>query len=159
MLSWLKSKVDKVAPTLPEQVTLNQSTVQDPVPSIDVGSSGDQTASKGGAKNLADTDIGSVEAKPADPLVQLTTLNATFEDVVAAYKIFLGRLPESVDLVQDRLGIPCDKLLIQGLTSKEFLDKHDNQKIILAIAKKILEMQKLEGAPTESDVPETKEAG
>lgn len=39
------------------------------------------------------------ETLPPKVLSQLETLKSTREDVIAAYKIFLGRLPESMELV------------------------------------------------------------
>jgi hypothetical protein len=132
MLNWFKSKGDKVTPALLEKA--DQEPIIENTTSKIVSISPHKQEPKSNSTE---------EAKSVSPLIQLTTLNATSEDVVAAYKIFLGRLPESADQVQSRLGISCDNLLFQALTSKEFLDKPDNQKIILVIAKRILDLQKM----------------
>ena len=70
---------------------------------------------------------------------QLLSLKATREDVIAAYKIFLGRLPESMQVVDPRVGAPSSAILVDFLASKEFLGNPAKSQLVLALAKKILE--------------------
>ena len=74
------------------------------------------------------------QSKPvaAPPLMTLA------EDVVAAYKLFLGRLPENLDVVQLRVGHPAERTLFEFMVAPEFLQKEDNAKRVLALAKQVL---------------------
>lgn len=72
-------------------------------------------------------------------LGQMDTTRATREDVIAAYKIFLGRLPESMEVVDPRVGVSPAALLVDFLASKEFLDQAPKSQLVLAVAKKILD--------------------
>ncbi len=62
---------------------------------------------------------------PDDPeskvLGQMDTLKANREDVIAAYKSFLGRLPESMEAVDTKVGVAPSAILIDFIISKEFL--------------------------------------
>jgi hypothetical protein len=73
---------------------------------------------------------------------QMETMRATAEDVIAAYKIFLGRVPESMDVVTPRVGQNVGSVLVDFLTSKEFLDQAPRAQLVLAVAKKILDERK-----------------
>lgn len=73
---------------------------------------------------------------------QMDTIKATREDVIAAYKIFLGRLPESMEVVGPRVGVAPAALLVDFLASKEFLDQAPKAQLVLAVAKKILDARK-----------------
>ena len=75
-------------------------------------------------------------------LGQMDTITATREDVIAAYKIFLGRLPESMEVVDPRVGVSPAALLVDFLASKEFLDHPPKSQLVLAVAKKILDERK-----------------
>ncbi len=75
-------------------------------------------------------------------LGQMDTIKATREDVIAAYKIFLGRLPESMEVVDPRVGVSPAALLVDFLASKEFLDQAPKSQLVLAVAKKILDERK-----------------
>ena len=68
-----------------------------------------------------------------------TADQATREDVIAAYKIFLGRLPESMEVVDPRVGVAPAALLVDFLASKEFLDQTPKAQLVLAVAKKIID--------------------
>jgi hypothetical protein len=70
---------------------------------------------------------------------QMDTIKATREDVIAAYKIFLGRLPESMEVVDPRVGVVPAALLVDFLASKEFLDQAPKAQLVLAVAKKIID--------------------
>ncbi len=95
------------------------------------------------------------DASPAaepEVLGQMDTMKATREDVIAAYKIFLGRVPESMEVVDPRVGVAPAALLVDFLASKEFLDQAPKAQLVLAVAKKILDERKqaaaAEGAAT-----------
>jgi hypothetical protein len=77
----------------------------------------------------------------AEPEVagQMGTIKATREDVIAAYKIFLGRLPESMEVVDPRVGVAPAALLVDFLASKEFLDQAPKAQLVLTVAKKIID--------------------
>ena len=85
-------------------------------------------------------------------LGQMDTLKATREDVIAAYKIFLGRLPESMEVVDPRVGVAPLAILVDFLISKEFLDQASKSQLILALAKKILDDRK-QASPSEEAAP------
>lgn len=101
------------------------------------------------------------EAEPAaetasvhvpEVLGQMDTMKATREDVIAAYKIFLGRVPESMEVVDPRVGQPAAAVLVDFLASKEFLDQAPKSQLVLAVAKKILDERK-QAAAAESAAP------
>jgi hypothetical protein len=83
---------------------------------------------------------------------QMGTMKATREDVIAAYKIFLGRLPESMEVVDPRVGVAPSALLVDFLASKEFLDQAPKSQLVLAVAKKILDERK-QAAAAEGAAP------
>lgn len=68
-------------------------------------------------------------------------LFAQAEDVVAAYKLFLGRFPESIDVVQLRVGLPVDRILYEFMVSPEFLSKEANTAQVLGLAKRLIREQ------------------
>jgi len=78
---------------------------------------------------------------------QMDTMKATREDVIAAYKIFLGRLPESMEVVEPRVGVTPFALLVDFLASKEFLDQAPKSQLVLAVAKKVLDAREQEAPP------------
>ena len=82
-----------------------------------------------------------VATKPLTDYVQMASMQASAEDVIAAYKIFLGRLPESAQVVQQRTGLPVATLLIDFLASAEFLGHPMRAKLLLGLAKRVIETQ------------------
>jgi hypothetical protein len=82
-----------------------------------------------------------VATKPLADYVQMASMQASAEDVIAAYKIFLGRLPESAQVVQQRTGLPVATLLIDFLASAEFLGHPMRAKLLLGLAKRVIESQ------------------
>jgi hypothetical protein len=82
-----------------------------------------------------------VTTKPLTDYVQMASMQASAEDVIAAYKIFLGRLPESAQVVQQRTGLPVATLLIDFLASAEFLGHPMRSKLLLGLAKRVIETQ------------------
>jgi hypothetical protein len=73
---------------------------------------------------------------------QMSTLKVTREDVIAFYKIFLGRLPESMEVVDPRVGASGFALLADFLASNEFLDDPQKSQLVLLVAKKIVDARK-----------------
>jgi hypothetical protein len=63
-------------------------------------------------------------------------------DVVAAYKIFLGRLPETRQVIESRVGMHPERLLASFITAPEFRARKQFSPIILALAKEIIEENK-----------------
>jgi hypothetical protein len=105
-------------------------------------------------------ESGQVSDQPAEPmseatgslLGQMDTMKSTREDVIAAYKIFLGRLPESMEVVDPRVGVSPAALLVDFLISKEFPDQASKSQLVLAVAKKILDERK-QASATEGAAP------
>ncbi len=69
----------------------------------------------------------------------LSNLSATASDVVAAYKIFLKRLPESMDVTNSRVGLDTNKLLLAFFCSDEFLHYDQNRELVLKLSKQVQE--------------------
>ena len=86
-------------------------------------------------------DKSTATTKPLTDYVQMASMQASAEDVIAAYKIFLGRLPESAQVVQQRTGLPVATLLIDFLASAEFLGHPMRAKLLLGLAKRVIETQ------------------
>ena len=85
------------------------------------------------------------EAKPdSQPLTQQGTqpLRMAKEDVIAAYKIFLNRLPESTTVMNLRIGGSTEANLIDFVLADEFLKRPEVSPLILGFAKQIIERQK-----------------
>jgi hypothetical protein len=64
------------------------------------------------------------------------------EDVVAAYKIFLDRLPENMEVIELRVGATSQQLFNSFLTSQEFLDRRECWPAVIKAAQSIVEMNK-----------------
>jgi hypothetical protein len=77
-------------------------------------------------------------------------LVTTREDVIAAYKIFLGRMPESEDVITLWLSSNPEAVLAGFLKSQEFLGHPQKAPFILALAKKILDDRKQAESSTDS---------
>ena len=69
-------------------------------------------------------------------------LQMTKEDVIAAYKIFLNRLPESTAVIDRRIGSAAEANLIQFVLADEFLKRPEVSPMILGVAKQIIDRQK-----------------
>ena len=70
------------------------------------------------------------------------TMKATHEDVVAAYKLFLRRFPESQEVVNLRVDHSMDTLLNAFILSDEFIQNKTNWYAVVEAAKKIVELSK-----------------
>jgi len=77
-------------------------------------------------------------------------LRMTKEDVIAAYKIFLNRLPESATVMNLRIGGSTEANLIDFVLADEFLKRPEVRPLILGLAKQITERQKAAGLPTKT---------
>jgi len=78
-----------------------------------------------------------VPSAAPDVEVPIDTIKMTQEDVVAAYKIFLRRKPENQMVVESRLGLSREKLLVNFITAKEFIKYPENINLILQTARQI----------------------
>ena len=70
-------------------------------------------------------------------------ISVTKEDIIAAYKIFLNRLPESSEVMQAKVGKGSDTVLIGFTLADEFLKRPEVAELILKVAQKVVQEQKL----------------
>ena len=82
------------------------------------------------------------EPQPQLPAGQLDQIEMTREDVIAAFKIFLGRQPESEEVLKTWIGVKPQALLVDFLRSSEFLGNPTKSQLVLVLAKKILDERK-----------------
>jgi len=59
------------------------------------------------------------------------------DEVIAAYRLFLRRDPESDEVIAPRLGITREKLLSTFIVSPEFLQRAENVNLVLEVAKSV----------------------
>ena len=157
-----KSDVQDVEPKVgiePSMGSLNEEPfkVQDTVVSVAVPMPDTAPAEEPSSKieeSAVQTEVSQEAPDDSESKVlgQMDTLKATREDVIAAYKIFLGRLPESMEVVDPRVGVAPSAILLDFLISKEFLDQSSKSQLILALAKKILDDRK-QTSPSEEATP------
>ena len=102
--------------------------------------------------------VGISEASTKTPITQMSGMNCAPEDVIAAYKIFLGRLPENMQVIQPWVGAPSEKLLIDFMVSNEFLSNPDRVKFVVNLAKKIIEAHAATTANAEGGATKTQDA-
>jgi hypothetical protein len=62
---------------------------------------------------------------------------ATREDIVAIYKLFLGRFPENEEVITPRIGLEMPLLLKSFLLSDEFIERQENWPMLLQAEEKI----------------------
>lgn len=74
------------------------------------------------------------EIAPQGETPALPLIAATREDVIAAYKIFLDRLPESEEVITPRIGLARERILSSFMTSKYFLSRPKNIQLLLLTA-------------------------
>ena len=67
---------------------------------------------------------------------------ANREDIIAAYKIFLNRLPESSEVLQAKVGKGSDTILIGFTLADEFLKRPEVAEVLLRLAQEVLNDQK-----------------
>ena len=68
-------------------------------------------------------------------------------DVVAAYKLFLGRLPETRKVIEARIGMHPERFLASFITAPEFRARKQFAPIILSLAKEIINENKKSATP------------
>ena len=68
---------------------------------------------------------------------QLSVTSMTAEDIIGAYKVFLNRHPESMNVIQPRVGMTADMVLVDFLTSSEFLSRKGVDKLVANMLKKM----------------------
>lgn len=78
--------------------------------------------------------------KKVIPIVS-SEMKATASDVIAAYKLFLNRMPENEDVLNLRVGRNVENVLTEFLISPEFRKRHQLDQVILALAADILKRQ------------------
>lgn len=69
-------------------------------------------------------------------------ITVTKEDVIAAYKIFLNRLPESSEAMQAKIGKGSDTILIGFTLADEFLKRPEVAEMLLRVAQQVLKDQR-----------------
>jgi hypothetical protein len=90
-------------------------------------------------------------AAPSEAPTQMNSMAMSQEDIIAAYKIFLKRHPENLEVVQPRVGLSGDRVLLDFLSSGEFTSRPEVVQLIFALAKKMLEEQKAKSATEPSN--------
>jgi len=88
---------------------------------------------------------------PSEAPTQMNSMAMSQEDIIAAYKIFLKRHPENLEVVQPRVGLSGDRVLLDFLSSGEFTSRPEVVQLIFALAKKLLEEQKAKSATEPSN--------
>lgn len=83
--------------------------------------------------------VGADEKAPiASPAVAVAAdVGVGRDEVVAAYRLFLCRDPESDTVIEPRLGMSREKLLSTFIVSPEFLQRSDNVKLLLEVARSL----------------------
>lgn len=97
-------------------------------------------------------------AAPSEALTQMNSMAMSQEDIIAAYKIFLKRHPENLEVVQPRVGLSGDRVLLDFLSSGEFTSRPEVVQLIFALAKKLLEEQKAKSATEPSNTGDAEPA-
>ena len=64
----------------------------------------------------------------------------TEEDVVAAYKFFLGRFPENMEVARQWVGLPAHKVFEIFMSSPEFLQRQQCWNLLVQSAKRVIEI-------------------
>ena len=77
---------------------------------------------------------------------QMESMLMSQEDIIAAYKIFLKRHPETMEVIKPRVGLTGDRVLVDFLSSSEFRSCPEVVDLIFALAKKLLDEQKAKTA-------------
>ena len=69
------------------------------------------------------------------------------DEVIAAYRLFLRRDPESDPVIAPRLGMAREKLLSSFMVSPEFLQRGENVNLVLEVAKSVEQRQATAATP------------
>lgn len=95
---------------------------------------------------------------PREAPTQMNSMAMSQEDIIAAYKIFLKRHPENLEVVQPRVGLSGDRVLLDFLSSGEFTSRPEVVQLIFALAKKLLEEQKAKSTTEPSNAEDAEPA-
>ena len=95
------------------------------------------------------------DALPATTVVgQMDSMAMSAEDIIAAYKIFLKRVPESMEVVTPRVGLSAERVLFDFMSSSEFTNRPEVANLVFAVGKKILDERAAKNpAPAPTDAP------
>jgi hypothetical protein len=85
--------------------------------------------------------IDQVSADDLDLAMQLSNQTLTFPDLMAAFRLFYGRSFSAGDQLPDLIGQPVQNALEYFVNSPEFLQRPQNNHIVLLAASKILQKQ------------------
>ena len=66
---------------------------------------------------------GNLLDSPSQELPSKAPLVMTQRDIIGAYRIFLGREPESLEVIYTRVGKSSERTLVEFLTSTEFIKR------------------------------------
>ena len=110
------------------------------------------------AASLAAAAVAEPREAPSEAPTQMNSMAMSQEDIIAAYKIFLKRHPENLEVVQPRVGLSGDRILLDFLSSGEFTSRPEVVQLIFALAKKLLEEQKAKSATEASNAGEAETA-
>ena len=122
-----------------------------PVSKVDVSPAPNQPAVVVASPALAAEAVAAPRETPSEAPTQMNSMAMSQEDIIAAYKIFLKRHPENLEVVQPRVGLSGDRILIDFLSSGEFTSRPEVVQLIFALAKKMLEEQKAKSATEPSN--------
>jgi len=86
---------------------------------------------------------------------QMESMLMSQEDIIAAYKIFLKRHPETMEVIKPRVGLTGDRVLVDFLSSSEFTSRPEVVNLIFALAKKLLDEQKAKAIQEATASPST----
>jgi hypothetical protein len=82
------------------------------------------------------------QADDLDLAMQLSNQTLTFPDLMAAFRLFYWRSFSASDQLPDLIGQPVQNALEYFVNSPEFLERAQNNHIVLLAASKILQKQK-----------------
>jgi hypothetical protein len=85
--------------------------------------------------------IENISADDLDLAMQLSNQTLTFPDLMSAYRLFYGRNFSSTDQLPDLVGQSVQSALLYFVNSPEFLERAQNNHIVLLAANKIAQMQ------------------
>jgi hypothetical protein len=123
---------------------------ESPVSKVDASPAPNQPA-VAASLAVAAVAVAAPREAPSEAPTQMNSMAMSQEDIIAAYKIFLKRHPENLEVVQPRVGLSGDRILLDFLSSGEFTSRPEVVQLIFALAKKMLEEQKAKSATEASN--------
>lgn len=79
-----------------------------------------------------------------------TPETTSISDMLAAYKLFLKRVPENFQVIESRVGIPANLMFKDFLLSDEFLSHEDYWPTVIEAAKKVIQLNNLKNQSAKS---------